>query len=84
MWYAISFQYKKKRSLIFAFKAELFCMYHNEKLRRDKGREKLRDIISNWKKKTCEFQCFPSVVIEYIHKMLSNFNLKESAGPCLG
>lgn len=51
MWYAISFQYKKKRSLIFAFKAELFCMYHNEKLRRDKGREKLRDIISNWKKK---------------------------------
>lgn len=55
MWYAISFQYKKKRSLIFAFKAELFCMYHNEKLRRDKGREKLRDIISNWKKKPVNF-----------------------------
>jgi len=60
-------------------------MYHNEKLRRDKGRERNSE-ISSVTKKTREFQRFPSVVIDCIHKMLSNynFNLKENVGPVVG
>lgn len=68
----LHFCIKENMPLIFTFKAEHILHVQLRKIKERQGkREKLGDIISN-KKKLCEFQYFPSVVIDCIHKMLSN------------